>query len=288
VFYQLPQLVKNRNHWEHVDKSIGTSATSNKLPPTVFVGIARDIRTLIQFNMDNLLRLAAFEFEDYRFIIIENDSVDGTAEYLQSLASDKIATHCYKESMKPSANFGGLGGLKLKRFQVITYWRNKYMEKLRSDTYKDFPYVAVVDLDHYVGTYPSAVRSCFEREDWDMVSSNGMGSENASDYPVEIAFTTFDKPRYYDTLAFRNKKMERFKNKTQKGSVGVLKHVHFHPNTPWEPVTSAFGGMAFYRREALMAANYDSYDCEHVCLHDNMIKAGFDRMYINPNFILRH
>ena len=55
--------------------------------------------------------------------------------------------------------------------------------------------------------------------------------------------------------------------------------------------TSSFGGLAIYKMEIFNNnINYtpidDVYICEHIILSDNMIRNGYDKIYINPNMII--
>ena len=53
--------------------------------------------------------------------------------------------------------------------------------------------------------------------------------------------------------------------------------------------TSSFAGMAIYKMEIFRNSNInyipidDIYICEHMILSDNMIRNGYDKIYINPN-----
>ena len=58
----------------------------------------------------------------------------------------------------------------------------------------------------------------------------------------------------------------------------------------WIEVDSAFGGLAIYRRDAIIQGSYRHRDgagriaCEHVGLHDDIRRRG-GRIFINPSFI---
>ncbi len=61
-------------------------------------------------------------------------------------------------------------------------------------------------------------------------------------------------------------------------------------DSPWIEVESAFGGLAIYRRDALLEGDYRGLDangaevCEHVSLHQAMRSTGA-RLYINPRLV---
>jgi hypothetical protein len=65
--------------------------------------------------------------------------------------------------------------------------------------------------------------------------------------------------------------------------------VSLSPKAQWIEVDSAFGGLAIYRREALLAGRYRGMTdagpiCEHVPLHAELRAQGY-RIFINPALI---
>ena len=61
-------------------------------------------------------------------------------------------------------------------------------------------------------------------------------------------------------------------------------------DSDWIEVDSAFGGLAIYRREALLSGIYSGKNalgkpiCEHVTLHEHIREKGF-KIFINPKLI---
>jgi glycosyltransferase involved in cell wall biosynthesis len=265
------------------------SATSNKkLPNLLFVGLAKDIRQALHDNLQYLLEIAENNCQDYRFIIVENDSTDGTKELLLDLAAKnpKIIALTHQENQPSAITHGSHSN---KRFHIMAHWRNKYIEECKKPEYDTFNHVCVLDLDHTVGTTEKALETCFETStDWDMVSANGM---NARYLTPELSLVMFAlNDYYYDRVAYRDINYQRVRGHSPvKPKETFIKIPFFDPKKPeWIRITSAFGGMTLYRKQALTSAAYDGYDCEHICLHDKMIDQGFTKMFINPNFILWH
>lgn len=267
-------------HWERHD-AIPVVA---RVPAIVFVGLAKDIRAALDASLRGLEALGA-QLPDYRILVVENDSTDGTAELLRAAArrNPKIRAQCFTENAASAVTHGAHS---LRRFAKMAYWRNKYLDELRDNPeYAAFEYVCVLDLDHRAPILLSSVATCFERTDWDMVSANGIHYADRFDMPFELRL--FMNPNdYYDKLALRTAAGERVRGHNPKGTVDCKGYST--RQREWVPVTSAFGGATLYRREALLSARYDGYDCEHVALHDDMIRHGHARMYINPRFVLRH
>lgn len=276
----------------------GAPTNPEKLPiKLLIVGLAKDILPQLKMNMEYLLEIGK-NFERCKFVIVENDSTDGTTEYLQSIQSDTIKVLSFKADM-PGAMSQGSNDLR--RFQIMAFWRNKYIEEIRKPEYDDFTHVLISDLDHSVGTSFEHVKTCFERADWDMVSANGTNSVHGA-FEIGLYFRLF-KQGYYDTLAYRDVNFSRVaqsgqtekalpisKYRTEKKTDVFKLRTPFVDSTriDWMPVTSAFGGMTIYRKEALVSCTYGAYDCEHIAIHDEMIEKGFSRMFINPRFLLFH
>ena len=278
-------------------KMIETAPEPNtKLPiKLIIVGLAKNILGQLHMNLEYLQEIGK-NFERCQFVIVENDSTDGTAEYLQSIQSETIKVLSFKASMPDAISHGAAT---LKRFEVMAFWRNKYMEEIRKPEYDDFTHVLVSDLDHHVGTSFKHVQTCFERADWDMVSANGTNSLHGT-FEINL-YCRIARCIYYDTLAFRDKKYNRTSRRNQaetnlpiskyrtdkKTDVFTLRApIIDSTSIDWIPVTSAFGGMTIYRKEALVSCSYGAYDCEHIVLHDEMIAKGYNRMFINPRFVL--
>lgn len=55
-------------------------------------------------------------------------------------------------------------------------------------------------------------------------------------------------------------------------------------------VRSAFGGAALYNMKSLLksGAQYSHEYCEHVCLHLDMEKKQFGKIFINPSWMILH
>jgi hypothetical protein len=73
-------------------------------------------------------------------------------------------------------------------------------------------------------------------------------------------------------------------------STKYSKMIKIPENCDWINVDSAFGGLAIYRKEAIVHGQYVGINslggqiCEHVPFHDDLISKGF-RIFINPKLI---
>lgn len=213
------------------------------------------------------------------WVVIESDSSDRTSAVLNDL----------RKSV-PNFRFECLGDLRhsiQERTERLAVCRNRYLEIIEEDPVLDnADYVVVADLDginDLVDT--SAMASCWTRTDWDVCFANQAGP-------------------YYDIWTLRhpewcpgNSRSEfQFLNRHRRTSYRNLdasvysRMIHVEPDSEWIPVTSAFGGLAVYRRSSLRGRHYSHLDdaqhvcCEHVPLNLSLSQAG-GRLFINPALI---
>lgn len=210
--------------------------------------------------------------EDYRCVIVESHSDDGSFACLQEWASADSRRHVITlgNSDEPV------------RTKRIAAARNAYLS-YSEPIYSEFPYMIVVDLDNVLDiseTFNAELASCFVRNDWDALASNRKG-------------------RYYDIWALRcnmlgcnydcwemmNKQVGFFNGELllttpQRWRMFIGRHQRVIPqNAHWIPCDSAFGGMAIYKTSKIKGRRYNGdATCEHISFHLGL------RMFINPAF----
>lgn len=234
-------------------------------------------------------------FKDFRIIVYENDSIDGTKELLKAWhEKDVERIHVSLNDTDPSQTIPtaeSVPGVSPffchKRIDRMARLRNTYMEYVDKQGWKaDF--MIVVDLD-VAQLYLDNILTSFESNiEWDAVTAFG--------YSVSPKmFTT----RYHDSYAltvWEDKDIPQTEDMIVENAYkyGKLKH-----NDEWVRVASAFGGFAIYRFEAVKGLRYtvpalengDSrveVRCEHFSLYKQMIEHGYDRIYINPAMKLKY
>ena len=109
-------------------------------------GIVRDSLSSLP-RMRRYIETIGNLFEDYRVIIIENDSSDGTKEFLNAWSSE--AERCGKkvivDSHQMSSNYKHLQ--KRPNHEFLARMRNRYLDIVLSIDFADFDMIAVIDLD---------------------------------------------------------------------------------------------------------------------------------------------
>ena len=244
------------------------------------VGTVRNVSTTVEHEI-RMFQKSLKNFGHLDVFLVESDSSDSTLRILDKL----------KQNQK--IEYISLGGLQSEipdRVSRIRHCRNKYVEKIRSNS-QEYDYVVVADLD---GVNKRVRRKTFssvfsEKNDWDMCAANqtfgyydiyALRAENwcEDDYQTEL-YNQLNQEylNYCERDAIRQKiiysKMRRIPKQSE-----------------WINVRSAFGGLAIYKAEVFNKFDYtatnseQSIECEHVTLHRKMLESGM-KMYICPTMI---
>jgi glycosyltransferase involved in cell wall biosynthesis len=239
----------------------------------LIAGPARNNEDTLAVEVSTLLN-SVLGFKKAYCLVIESDSTDNTIGELEQL---KRST--------PSFDFISLGHLAKKmpkRTERLAFARNRILEELRSNPlYSNVDFIVMADLD---GINRSITREKIEScwgltEPWDVI-------------------TAIQSERYYDIWALRHPDwspidcfthrscLEKVIGKDAANTLAVKAKQVVLPSYGMIEVDSAFGGLAIYKRDALLAGHYIGLDysgneaCEHVSFHGDLRKAGY-RIYIN-------
>ena len=244
------------------------------------VGIARDVEHSLTKSVE-IIERAFTDARGARFFVVESNSKDDTARVLKQLRDSR-----------DNFDYISLQGLEdgmTKRTERLALCRNTYLDYLLTLKLGSNSLVAVVDLDGVNNQLTTdAIKSCFTRSDWDVVSANQKG-------------------RYYDIWALRedswcpNDYLEFSRFLQDLGHSRLMayrrslrsKQIKIPQSAGWLPVRSAFGGLALYRPWTISVARYAGSTTdgkvvsEHVPFHEALDRAGA-RMFINPTLINAH
>lgn len=244
----------------------------------LIAGLIRNGEHRIQQDVQALLAATA-GFREAQVLIIESDSTDGTVRTLTAMAAQSDKVHYL--------SLGHLDDSLPTRTERLAHCRNAYIRAVRDDPrYADMDYILVSDLDGMNDRLnAAAIQSCFDvQENWGVLTANQDG-------------------HYYDIWALRHpdwspddclRLLDRleplFGHETARDIAVYSRQVRIKPNAPPIAVQSAFGGLALYTRDALLAGGYEAFDedgleiCEHVPHHIKIGAAGHG-IYINPRLI---
>ena len=234
------------------------------------VAIARNAMPFITNTMP-LIKEVADLFRESKVFVYENDSTDGTDQYLKSL--DWLTSR--------HAAIGGddTRGFEAGRTQRLAACRSVCQDWVRALPKK--PDVTIVfDTDPHGGFSVGGV----------MNSLSWLGekmSEASAEPPAGMAAYSLYRAKngtvaQYDAWAMRPTCWWR----DRRAEIGNHWAHYFMPPVGAPPVAmnSAFGGLCVYGTDAYLSGKYcgDNGDCEHVSFHKSMLRAGGYRMYLNP------
>jgi hypothetical protein len=233
----------------------------------VLAGLARDVACILPATMLRM-ELLGRTFRDYRILIYENDSADGTVSLLDEWARSNPRVEIVSESLGAPISRPIRCSNRAER---MAFYRRKCQEKIR-DAYGDAEYVGLVDTDLEGGWSPDGVASTFATKHWDFVGANGLIYKRRG---FQANATS-----QYDAWAFRSD--AQFTPLATK----YVNRLEYKRGEPMLSLPSCFGGLGFYRMDAFLAGEYEGGDIEHVSLHRSMRAKGFVRTFLNPSQIV--
>jgi hypothetical protein len=275
----------------------------------IIAGITRD--NLKQFpTMVKYIELIGKAFKDYRVVIFENDSNDGTKMALEEWKKHnkkvKIISQDFANQKRPSHKF-------------MAEARNQYLGAIQDKEYDDFDILMVIDMDMEQGVDIRGIEDSFSKiGQWDAVCSNGIRSQMGNMMYDMFAFRSEEfpfSPTQWQDICTKNDPNDKWNKKCTGGkayTIGKdfshLKDTYLEKdalywmlimpqgqraypiNSSLIPVYSCFGGMAFYKRDFTKECYYDSIedDCEHVKFHQCLREKNNARMFMNSAQVIRY
>ncbi len=253
----------------------------------VICALAKNVEKHLSKSLNNIMKIVN-RFEDYRIIIVENDSTDNTRGILEkwSKQNDKIKLITFNNLYNSSIKW---------REQVIAFCRNVCIREVKKlgefDDFSTIPYTLMVDIDEVLTS---------DKLTFEGVYSNIQHMNQNEKIGALCAIV--DGP-YYDIYALRNEECSyncwekvRFDRGDLSYDEAVEKFVDSHRKDYSKdenliPVDSAFGGAAIYRNSIWTQCCYkgldekESFICEHVSVCNQLKEKGFE-IYLNPKFII--
>jgi hypothetical protein len=235
-------------------------------------GLVRNAEKTIEATLRNLDAAIAPTFGRCTFLVLENDSTDRTREKLLAWADRDPRLLVLGDGTynAPTCALGLPPSIdhlpSVTRIAKMATLRNKLLQEIEKDRWREFDYVMVVDLD-LVGVLfrDGLCETGFHfatRPDVDAICALGL--------QLDRIFGTL---KYYDPYAHSDAKTAcmtmREKDRLIFATRGLV-------DRGLEKVESCFNGCTMYRRESLRGKRYCTYAlrgepvCEHVCLHKNL------------------
>jgi len=244
----------------------------------IFAGLVRNAESSVRESYKMLKRIAE-QFQDYRFLLFENDSSDKTVQAMALIAA-----------MDPRYQFrtkrllmGDERGLERSRMERMATLRNAVHDWVREVVLQTHRWDLIVLYDFDLNQFgpnvlsPHAFFGALGRQEttengWDMLCANSirhLGGQSTAGVGM------------YDCFAYRDLHNDSF----NAPDCGYTLSTVLFSQYQLIPVHSCFGGLAMYKPDKFLECRYDPsvYDCEHVVFHQCMRQKGSNgRMFMDP------
>ena len=274
-----------REYYEYISK--GTKEMKNST--IVISTLIRDVAENIQYIKKRTERLGE-EFLDYRILIVENDSSDGTRVLLKEWVKENpkvILLGCGVNSLEDECHISQArsktegSSIIRGRIEKMVYLRNIYLNYIKRNL-QYFDYCAIWDLDIIGSVYIDGVANTIGH--FISPESQAYNADGICAYGIRrILHFNF----YYDTYAHIDK------GDSYHIDLHFIHHLkktfskQYNRGEPPILVESCFSGFTIYQISSLLKydAKYDmSSDDNLECEHFRFNKK-FKKIYLNPSMI---
>jgi len=244
-------------------------ATAAARSKVAVVGLARNIAGILPLSRKRIAEIVR-HFAQWKLVVFENDSTDGTKQELEQWAADD-PEHVVVQLVDNGRPH--LHGFERERVVALADYRNRCREMVRQHM-PDADYVIVLDLDAWGGWSVHGI-------------INGIGWHSRIPKAGCMASTSLFKHggtlidgkapwAHYDNWAYR------WLGWTPRLGPWFTFWLP-PPGAPPIDVNSAFGGCGIYKTQPYLEAEYsgDDGDCEHVSFHRMMKRKGWT-VHLNP------
>lgn len=242
----------------------------------VVVSIARNAKPYLA-NTCLLVDELRQGFKSLRWFVYENDSSDGTGEFLDMFASGREWVTVERETLGvPDER-----GFQKSRTERLAGCRNRCLEWVRQNAVST-AWVIVLDVDPQQGFSVDGVFNsigwlCHKQTQPSVTKPGGMASYSLYAVKDEDGGPV---PRiaHYDAWAARP---NWWRDRKDEIGMAWFSMLLYPVGAPPVPFNSAFGGLCVYATKAFLSGGYSGEDCEHVPHHRRMRDAGY-QLYLNP------
>ena len=246
----------------------------------IVCGLMKNSNHIFDAIMKNIYSIVGAFDDNYRIIIVESNSSDGTKESLSNAKTkDERLIVIHNDFNLQHEDFKN-------RELRISICRNLYLKAIYSFEIS-YDYVIIIDLDEiFSETFNiENLKKSMELHKWDALFAN-------------------QTDRYYDIWALRgalsvdydcwekiHKDASNSSYETKKKQFLNIKQIHIPFNHSPIQVESAFGGFGIYKHKMLIDTRvlYQEIGgvCEHVAFHKQLINAGYVDLFIHPGLLIR-
>ena len=248
------------------DNQVAKGTIHMRQSNVVICGVVRDERLLLPRTAARIERLGEM-FADYRVILVHQGGQCAINEFLSDWSRANPKLEVITDDVRSEACNNSL---KSQRAADRARCRNRYRTRI-VERHRTSDYVVVVDMGLAGGWSFDGVAHTFGAVDWDAVGSYGLASNWAS--------ADKSTPYVHSDSALRLCHNDGAAERSRLDAVDRLRGM------PLMPVESCFGGLAVYRTVCMQHGEYCGDTCEHVGFHKRLCKAGYSRLFLNPNQI---
>jgi len=257
----------NKDSYKFKVKSGRLYAQNQKI---VIAGLLRNCREKIPEIMKRAEALGQI-FKDYRILIVENDSSDGTRRSLLQWANKNpkvTILGCGHNAQNCLLRLPPTDGHSVDRTRIekMAYLRNIYLREIQT-RFSDFDYLAVWDMDIIGSVYVDGVWNTmfYFKNNPNLTAMCAYGIYQWG--PLRLYYDTYATLEEGDNFHIQNK----FIHDLKKG-IGM----QFQRGDPPVSVLSCFSGFTIYRLSGVLHSKYGTtpqddpsgnLECEHVYLH---------------------
>ena len=250
-------------------ENVSNGLSIAKKSKVVFVGMARSIDGELPNTIERISE-SGKQFVDWKVVVFENDSEDGTKELLKTWQDEEEPGRIHISLN--DFGFEHLNGWEPLRVERYARYRNE-CRQMAAMIMPDADFVVVMDLDPWGG---HSRRGLLNSVSWlDRIPNAGCMA-SVSLYQIRDNEGNVHLC-HYDQWGFRS--LQSWSHRIESWFTRWI------PATGSNPilVKSAFGGLAVYKAAPFFASEYQGGpDIEHVGLHKSMKANGYD-VYLNPS-----
>jgi hypothetical protein len=234
---------------------------------------------LLHDNMDRLDRNFAVlddrmqrTFGEVLYCVYENDSTDGTAEWIGGLSARRKDVRLLSErGYRPAMTEGRWSRW---RYERMAAGRNHCLDLARQYApHADYAVVLDIDFDGFEQVDVAAAIREIDRQHpgWQALCGSGLSQRDLGVYGpgMRVIPTRGDLPvRLYDIAAMQTDVLQQPRNDQHEALLAAA----MAGSALDRPVRvkSAFGGIAVYKPAVLYPLQYEGGECEHISLHRRM------------------
>lgn len=258
----------------------------SKKQNVVFSCLARNISSVLMDNLSFLFDLNENIFNRVDIVVFENDSSDDTKKVLSACKNYygnhlHILSEDYGDSWFNSSMTKDIARSNDRTINMAKY-RNICKKYINEHLYNK-SYAIVLDLD-FQQISINGLLNTFGHLANDIAIGGVVGNayeiKNRSNSSLPLLWN-------YDSWAFRHTWwLDKEKEIDWYDCMLWFGLWTPSPGLPIMKVNSAFGGMAIYPIHTYLSADYEGYDCEHVCFHKNLYKNPHFNLYLNPSQVM--